>query len=210
MAPRVSRDPPPGLSCLVSGSPAPLSGAKGPWDQGFRSDRVSHAARFKRTQPRRHTAVAVGSRLATLARKLGRAQPCRDAALRHNRVSPLGAERGQDQLGVPGRGDGGRGPRRRPGRPDIVLVVRSRHDPVPPPPGPTALGMALLLTGRRPAGPLARPQPRVGTEERVAERTTPAPRSSGHRCTSQMEGVTVPDAPGSRSGWMRGGQLDRT
>jgi len=25
-----------------------------------------------------------------------------------------------------------------------------------------------------------------------------------------MEGDTVPDAPGLRSGWIRGGQLDRT
>ena len=144
----------------------------------FRSDRVSRSRRPK----------------------LWRAQACGHTGLRHNRVSPLGAERRQDQLRGHGRGDGGRCSRGCPGRPDVILVVRSRDGTVPALPGPTTRGMPPLLTRRCPAGPLARSQPGMGTEERLAEGTTSASRSSGHRCTSQMEGATVPDASGSRSG----------
>jgi hypothetical protein len=200
MVPRVPRDRPPGLSRLVSVVAVALSGAKCRWNQGFRLDRVSHRRAVRSTQPLRNTAVVAGSRLATAGRTLWRRKSVSVLPLRHNRVSPLGAERGQDQLGVHGRGGGGRGPRRRPGRPDVVLVMRSRHRAVPAPPGPTARRMALLLTGGRPAGPLAGAEAGMGTEEDLAEGTTPAPRSSGHRCTSQMEGDTVPDAPGPRSG----------
>ena len=112
--------------------------------------------------------------------------------LRHNRVSPLGAERGQDQLGVPGRGDGGRRPRRCPGRPDVVLVVGSGHYSVPPPPGPTACGMALLLTGGRPAGPLPGPEAGMGTEESLAEGTPAAAQHSGHRSPPRWKATPYP------------------
>lgn len=191
MVPRVPRDRPPGLSRLVSVVAVALSGAKCRWNQGFRLDRVSPRRAVRSTQPRRNTAVAAGSRLAISATKLWRANSCGDATLRQNRVSPLGAERGQDQLGVPGRG--ARPLRRQAGRPDVILVVRSRHRAVPASPRPTVLGMPPLLTRRCPAGPLAGAEPGMGTEEGLTERTTPAPRSLGHRCTSQMEGITIPD-----------------
>jgi hypothetical protein len=112
--------------------------------------------------------------------------------LRHNRVSPFGAERGQDQLGVPGRRDGGRRPRRRPGRPDVVLVVRPGHRSVPAPPALTARGMALLLTGGRPAGPLPWPEAGMGTEEGLAEGAPPAPQNSGHRSPPRWKATPYP------------------
>ncbi len=134
--------------------------------------------------------LPVGSRLAISVATLWRAQACRDAALRHNRVSPLGAERGQDQLSVSRRG--ARPRRRSAGWPDVILVVRARHGAVSPAPRPTAVSMALRLTRRRSARPLERPESGMGTEEGLTERTTPAPRSSGHRCTSTWKASPYP------------------
>ena len=65
----------------------------------------------------------------------------------------------------------------------VVLVVRAGHHPVPAPPRATALGMPLALTRGRAAGPLARAETGMGTEERLAEGTTATagtPGDSGH------------------------------
>jgi hypothetical protein len=191
MGPRVPRDRPPRLSRLVAAAQPPVREAKCLWDQGFRPDRVSPGCAGMVAELPANMRLPAGSRLAISVSQLWRANACRDAALRHNRVSPLGTERGQDQLGVPGRG--ARPRRRRPGRPAVILVVGPGHRAVPASPRPTVLGMPPLLTRRGPAGPLAGAEPGMGTEEGLTERTTPAPRSSGHRCTSQMEGVTIPD-----------------
>ncbi|MGA2477104.1 MAG: hypothetical protein ABSF73_10870 [Terriglobia bacterium] len=83
-------------------------------------------------------------------------------AVRHYRVSPLRPKSAQEDRHVLG-GDH-RWRRASAGGQDVVLVVRLGHRAVPPPPRATVRGMALLLAGRRPAGPLPGAQPRMGTE----------------------------------------------
>lgn len=83
-------------------------------------------------------------------------------ALRHNRVSHLGAETPQDNLEVAG-GDRGR-PGVGPPRLDVVLIVRARDHAVPAAPLTAVRGVPFPLAGGSSTGPLAGPQPGVGTE----------------------------------------------
>ena len=112
--------------------------------------------------------------------------------VRHYRVSHLGAETPQDYLEV-GRRDW----RRSGGHPrglDVVLVVRAGDRTVPAAPGPAVLGVPLPLASRGRAGPLARPQPGVRMEQRLAEGTafpTASPRGTGHEGTSTEESATI-------------------
>jgi hypothetical protein len=92
--------------------------------------------------------------------------------LRQDRVSHLRVHAAQEARHL-ARGDRlGRGPR--PGRVHVVPVVRADHRAVPSAPSATARRMALLLTRGCPAGPLARPEARMGAEEGLAERTASA------------------------------------
>src|SRR3990172_810949 len=113
-----------------------------------------------------------GPARSSLARRriaLWGANSARRLPVRHYRVSHLGAETPQDNLEV------ARGDRRQPGGRarglDVVLVVRAGDGAVLAAPTPAVLGVPLPLAGRGRAGPLARPQPGVGMEQRLAEGT---------------------------------------
>ena len=110
--------------------------------------------------------------------------------LRQNRVSHLRVHPAQEARHL-ARGDR-RGRRPRPGRMHVVPVVRPGHRPVPASPTPTARGMALLLTGGRPAGPLPGSDPWVGTEEGLTEGAPAAPESSGHRSPPRWKATPYP------------------
>ena len=111
-----------------------------------------------------------GPARSSLARRriaLWGANSARRLPVRHYRVSHLGAETPQDYLEV-GRRDW----RRSGGHPrglDVVLVVRAGDGAIVSAPAPAVLGVPLPLAGRGRAGPLARPQPGVGMEQRLAE-----------------------------------------
>ena len=136
-----------------------------------------------------------GPARSSLARRrtaLWGANPAWGLAVRHYRVSHLGAETPQDNLEV------ARGDRRQPGGRarglDVVLVVRAGDGAVLAAPTPAVLGVPLPLAGRGRAGPLARPQPGVRMEQRLAEGTafpTASPRGTGHEGTSTEESATI-------------------
>lgn len=120
--------------------------------------------------------------------------------LRHYRVSHFGAETAEDNLEVV-RGHGRRS-RGGPRGPDVVPVVRAGDGPVLLPPGLAVLGVPRSLAGWGGTGPLPRPQPGVGLEQRLAEGTalpTASLRGPGHEGTSRPESATIPgtrEAPG--------------
>ena len=134
----------------------------------------------------------------------------RGLAVRHYRVSHLGAKTPEDNLEV-ARGDRGRAGGRVRGL-DVVLGVRAGDGAVVAAPVPAVLGVPLPLAGPGRAGPLARPQPGVGMEQRLAEGTAfPAasPRGTGHEGTSTEESATIPPPEGRlRSGAERLGGCD--
>lgn len=142
---------------------------------------------------------AARSSLARFRTALWGANPAWALALRHNRVSHLGAETPQDYLEVP------RGDRRRPARLahglDVVLVVRAGDGTIVSAPAPAVLGMPLPLAGWCPAGPLPGAQPGMGDEQGLAEGAalpaTPSPRGTGHEVTSPL---TVTLQPRHREG----------
>jgi hypothetical protein len=121
---------------------------------------------------------------------LGGRNPVPKLALRQYRVSHLGVHAAQEG-GHPARGDRP-GRRPRPGRVHVIPVVGAGHGPVPPPPPTTARRMTLALAGRRPAGPLPRPEPGMRTEEGLAEWTPPSMRSSEHRSPPRWKATPYP------------------
>lgn len=137
-----------------------------------------------------------GSRLAESRSPLGGPNPMSVLACGDYRVSPLRAQRGQDEVGLGGRG--GRGHRRRAGRfpsgLDVVLVVRAGHGTVPLAPVPAVLGVPPPLTRRLPTGPLPGTHPPIGEEQIVAKRAPfpSLPPGSGHRRTSAPRVAPLP------------------
>jgi hypothetical protein len=134
--------------------------------------------RYEHVTPHGHWAQRPDRVSRGAAAILWRRNPVWALPLRHYRVSHLGAHAAQEEGHLPGRDRSWRGPGS--GRQHVVRVVRASHGAIPAPPPAAARRMALALTGRHPAGPLASADPGIGMKECLAARTAVAA-DSGHR-----------------------------